>query len=536
LSDKTDEIKKILERYPQYQETLFCRGYLITSKAIENLNEYPFLNNWQMKPFGSLKEGIHINIYYHKWQDCFVYEEDGITIAMIGHAYNPFDMKYQEIEILRDCLKAYKQDREAFFDKISELTGIHLIVLNDKERLVFVQDCAGMKSCYFGKVSDGIYVSSHPQLVGDICHLQTDPFVKKLVKSRCYNIGNRHLPGNLTPFKELKRLGGNTYTEYTGEFKIKRFYPVKPHDEIKNQEQFDETIGKIFNIMHRNIELAAKKWERPAISLSGGIDSKTTLACANGLYDKFNYFSFHCKPQEIVDANAAHKICEEIGLKHTIYPIPDKNNEVEDFDVLKRVIDHNTSYFKNTADHEIRKMLFLYHLNAFDIELKSWGSEIARVFLERKYQVMMPKKLNERHFSIFQTRYFLAPSLLRQSDVTYRDYIKEIGLEKPIYNFEHTDLFYWEVRMGAWGTSVVSSLDFCHNVTMPFNNRKLIELFLTFSHEDRKSDNVHRAVIAYANEKIANMHIEIQNQYFHSYRIWLEKLYYYYRTLLYKER
>jgi hypothetical protein len=124
------------------------------------------------------------------------------------------------------------------------------------------------------------------------------------------------------------------------------------------------------------------------------------------------------------------------------------------------------------------------------------------VFLERKYEVKMPEKLNERHFSIFQTRYFMAPSLLRESDALYKDYMKEIELEKPIYNFEHTDLFYWEVRMGAWGTSVVSSLDFCHNVTMPFNNRKLIELFLSFPHDERKLDNVHKTVISFANEKI----------------------------------
>ena len=217
-----------------------------------------------------------------------------------------------------------------------------------------------------------------------------------------------------------------------------------------------------------------------------------------------------------------------------IYAIPDTNEEVKDFEVLKNIINHNSSYFKNTADHEIRKMITLYRLNDFDIELKSWASETARVFLERKYKVKMPERLTERHFSIFQTRYFLTPDLLNKSDDIYRNFMKEIGLTGPIFNFEHTDLFYWEVRMGAWGTSVVSSLDFCHNVTMPINNRKLIELFLSFPHEDRKTDKVHKKVIELTNKKIHDMDVEIKNLYFHSYRIWLEKIYYYYRTLFYK--
>lgn len=527
------EIKKIMEQYPQYQETLFRSGYLITSKVITSLEGYPFYGNWNMAQCGSLINGVEVNIYCHKLEDYYSYKEAGITATIIGHAYNPFDMKFQESEILQDCVREYLKSEGAFFDKVSELTGVHLIVLNDNNRLITVQDCSGMKSCYFGEVNDEIFITSHPQLVGDICDLEKDFFVKKLVKSRCYNIGNRHLPGNITPFKELKRLGGNTYAEYVGEFKIKRFYPNRPIDEISDKDQFEKGIGNIVDIMHSNIELATKKWKRPAISLSGGTDSKTTLACANGLYGKLEYFSFHSKPQELVDANAANKICNEIGIEHTIYPIPDSNNEIEDFDVLKKIIEHNTSYFMNISDHELRKMIYLYRLNAFDIELKSWASETARVFLERKYKVKMPNVLSERHFSIFQTRYFMAPNLLKKSDLLYKMFMKEIGLEGPIFNLEHADLFYWEVRMGAWGTSVVSALDFCHKVTMPMNNRKLIELFLTFSHNDRKLDNVHNSVIKKANSKIFNMHIDVKNLYFHSYRIWLEKLFYYYKTLFY---
>jgi hypothetical protein len=530
---KANEIKEILERYPQYKETLFRRGYLITDKIFIDVNSFPFYSNWNVDKLGFISDDKPLFIYTHKMQDFYSYSVDNIKIAIIGHAYNPFDMLYNEDDIIRDLANRYKQSKEEFFNKINELTGIFLIIINDNEKLLAVQDCSGMKSCYFGEVESNLYMSSHPQLIGDLCNLKVDPFVSKLVNSRQYNIGNRHLPGNMSPYKEIKRLGGNTYIEHFGHFTIKRFYPIEPHHEISNDVEYTEAVGKIGDIIHKNIELASKKWKRPAISLTGGTDSKTTLACANGLYEKFKYFSFHCKPPEVIDAQAAHSICENLGLEHQIYSIPENNDDIKDFEVLKKIIDHNTSYFKNTADHEIRKMITLYRLDDFDIELKSWASEIARVFLERKYKVKMPNRLTERHFSIFQTRYFLTPQLLKESDKIYKEFMQEIGLQGPIYNYEHTDLFYWEVRMGAWGTSVVSSLDFCHNVTMPFNNRKLIELFLSFPHYDRKNDNVHRDVIELSNKKINDMNVEVKNLYFHSYRILLEKLYYYYRTAFY---
>jgi hypothetical protein len=95
---------------------LFCRGYLITSKKCANLDNYPFYNQWKEEECGKLNNK-KIIAYYHKKQDFSFYEEDGMSIFIIGHAYNPFDMKYNENEILNDCLKAYKLMKKLFLKK-----------------------------------------------------------------------------------------------------------------------------------------------------------------------------------------------------------------------------------------------------------------------------------------------------------------------------------------------------------------------------------------------------------------------------------
>ncbi len=521
---------EIMNQYPQYREILFARGYFITDDTSIDYTDYPFFGNWKLYEFGKYQIAVNTN------QTCYVQFYEDCQLSIIGHAYNPFTMVYDEEEILKELHQRYQKGMDEFFSAVSELTGVHLILVNDRAGLKVVQDCAGLKACCYGEINGNVYISQMSQLIGDVLNLEYDPFVMELVNLRCYNIGNRHLPGNYTPFKELKRLGPNTYLELTQHFEVYRFYPTKAHDEIVNSEKYDEGIEEIYKVLHNNIKLATMKWKRPAISLSGGTDSKTTLACANGLYDKFFYFSFHCKPAELEDANAAHKICQHIGVNHEIYPIADNNSDVEDFDVLKQILEHNTSYFKRTADNEVRKYIFLLNLDEYDVELKSWSSEIARVFFERKYCVKMPRILTERHYSIFQTRYFGKPGMLKKSDEIYRNFLKMTKLDRQYFNFENTDLAYWEVRMGAWGASVVSSFDFCHNVTMPFNNRKLIEMFLTFSHEERKADKVHENVIKLANHKIHDLNVEISNNYFKFYRIWLEKIYYYYRTLFFKSK
>ena len=197
------EIKGFLDSKKQYQECLFKRGYLITENKIDKLEEYPFYNNWNEEKIGKW------NLYIHNDQHIYIVSDGDITASLIGHAYNPFTKQCDENEILKESIEEYKKSPDLFFEKISELTGIHVICIFDEKNdsVIMVQDCCGMQSCFYGKVNEQVYITDYPQLVADICNLNMDTFVEKLISSKCYHIGNRHLPGNLSPYKELKRLG-----------------------------------------------------------------------------------------------------------------------------------------------------------------------------------------------------------------------------------------------------------------------------------------------------------------------------------------
>ena len=73
-------------------------------------------------------------------------------------------------------------------------------------------------------------------------------------------------------------------------------------------------------------------------------------------------------------------------------------------------------------------------------------------------------------------------------------------------------------------------------MTMPMNNRKILELFLSMPHEDRRSDAVHKNVMEYMNEDVLDANVEIPNLYFHGYRIMMEKLFYIWRTACYRTK
>lgn len=523
-----EEMEALLSDHQQYRDALFCRGYLLTEDDSLDEKAYPFYGTWKEWNIQSYR------LLVHPKQDVTVFEEGEQAILLIGHAYDPFTMCLDEKELLSTAAKALSESREAFFDCINGWTGIFVLFVLNREPFA-VQDCAGIKALYYGTVEGHRTFTSHPQLVADLYSLSMDPFVRKLVTNRFYNIGNRYLPGDLSPYAPLMRMGANVTLHWDGDgFSVRRFFPNAPHPEITTEEEYQRAIEESARILSNGIRLASEKWERPAISLSGGTDSKTTLACANGLYDRFLYYSFQSKESEVRDSLAAQKICADVGITHRICPIASENEQVEDFDVLKAILDHTTAYEKNLADNEVRKYIHFYRAELCDVEIKSWISEVVRVFFDRKYGIRMPKKLTPRHFSIFQTRYFLSPRLLHESDRLYRAFMERFGLTEAPYNYEHTDFYYWEVRMSNWGMQVASSQDMCHRVTFPFNNRKLMILMLSIPREKRIDDTMHQDIIKRTNHAISDANIHVKNNYFTSKRIWLEKIYYYYRTIPYR--
>ena len=222
VTGNSESIKKILEKKPQYRECLFSRGYFITDDPSVRENDYPFYGEWTIESINGYR------IFIHKDQDYCIHKENGVSFIIIGHAYNPFNDVYEEKTLLKNAAAAYFECHENFFESINDWTGIFCVFVFDKN-IIGVQDCAGIKALYYGAVNDNICFTSHPQLVADIYGLKMDPFIEKLVANRFYNIGNRYLPGDLSPFAELKRIGANVYINCNEkkDFSVHRFYPVQ---------------------------------------------------------------------------------------------------------------------------------------------------------------------------------------------------------------------------------------------------------------------------------------------------------------------
>lgn len=502
--DKKDFIK-LVDSHPELKKDVFIRGFLITDKKITDMSLFPFYENWNTEE--------HCGYYFmaHQLTGMHVYtDQQGRAFFLMGHAYNPFTMQYDETAILKHIAEAFETDE--YMDRIHDLTGVFVFGWIADGTLNYLVDPSGMQSACCGKIEGSFYLSSHPQLIGDICNLEMNDFVKELIAYKWYGrVMGPYLPADLTPFSELKRIVPSIMYHYATEITHERYWPLIDAPSAVKPKDYEQVIAQAAEILKKNMQLVSQKWEHPWISLTGGIDSNTTFAAANGCYERFETFSYISAEKEVPDAAAAKKISEHFGLKHHEYHIPGNNAEMELFEEKRELFRHNNGYVAELYDNEARKKFFLRQNTQCDVEVKSWVSETIRAYWYKHYGRKTMPKLSAKLFRNLYKIFITDRRLARKIDKLFEAYLAEYEYDKIPASYPPADMHYNEVTWGSWGGLNISEMKYCFDITFIYNNRRFFDLMFRVPLEKRISDQHHLDMKKYLNPDLYEMGIRVVN-------------------------
>ena len=489
-----------------WKDKLYVSGYLLTTnKDVVTAEIGIEWDKWQIDTFGCY------HLYTHPSQIVFSIEHKNKKFLLIGHAYNPFTMEWSESDILNHLAELF--DTTEYQDYFDQLTGLFCFIVIHGKELTINTDCSGLLPSYYAKIDGQVYCAAYSQMIADICNLSEDEYVTQMKKSRLFHLYGWYLPGDLSPYKEVKRIVANTEIRYNGDFVCRRFYPRKKYQVI-DESDYETTIRKIGEIMHNNMLLILKKWSNPQISLTGGMDSQTTLACAGSEQNQFEYYSYISLPREATDANAAHYICESKNLHHTIYNVETDRTKLSDFNEVDQLVERHYSYLGKGNENDICKRISLNKQLTCDIEVKSWVSEVARASRYKMYGKKKMPKLTARRLTTMYKVFALNRKDAIQTDKAFKEYLEKTELEKAVnqYGYPWSEFFVWEIVFGCWGgLALTGEHKLTNDITVPYNNRALLDLILKTPLEKRITDQVNKDIIRVMDKELAELNVHIIN-------------------------
>jgi hypothetical protein len=384
------------------------------------------------------------------------YHQDGISLFLLGDIFDADGISKNNLDILKDIINS---DYNFLLKKLSVYCGCFVLIYVRQNEVFLVHDATATKKIYHCFIDGGTWCASQPTLLARVLKLEKSKSESKLqyYKSKAFAALNNASVGNTTCYDEITQVLPNHYLNLNQNKSI-RFWPFEEACNLTLQE----TASLCSKLIQGYIESIAWRY-KVMLPVTSGKDSRTLLAATKNIQQSVFYYinKNHDLNYKHKDIQVPSKIFNKLGLNyHIIDPyIPiDKD--------FKKV------YFENNefASEEHLPFINNYYLNFSDWVNLPGNIATGAVWF---YPIYRQKIDNLKLAKINHVESF--PHALQ----TYQEWINNCDELCKAYNFNIWYLYYWEERLGNWGSQYLIDKEIAQIDINPFNSRLLIHSILS---------------------------------------------------------
>lgn len=403
--------------------------------------------------------------------ESYQYNED--AVHLLGYAFDITKPNDSSFEILKGIMEDELTSESHY---INMLNGSFVIIKVKNKQIEVFSDGAGFRSPYY--TQDHKIVSSHDKLIGDI-------------------LGNK---------KIYQCINALDYSRYEGVYKlvpslkliigsnVERIFPNKNLTHHRYNEILSEMKKHIKNLN----ESLSRVENKLLIGITGGIDSKCTLALSHSLGEKISTFTYMKDIYGIQDKRArqiykndkmiVNRLVKNINIKHEFI-----NFEVNNVDQ-----EYSNNMFENTGT------TFNHPLAAiFEEKYKKESEDVLQfrsvIFSNAKFDY--PKEYLTRALSINDVYEHIHHKQLKDTNYNNvvkatNDYFSRTKTETDTDNIiELLDIIHLDSRMGNWHSQLIKETDRVMDFFNYLNDRKTLNLLLHLPHEIRLNNLLNKDLI-----------------------------------------
>ncbi|QRM33413.1 hypothetical protein [Microvirga sp. VF16] len=402
---------------------------------------------------------------------CHIAEAEAAFLVLIGHCIDLQTPSLSEAEIARTLLHTALQDSiEMMLTSTDHLVGRYTTICYAHGKWTVFTDACAMRSTYFAE--DTSLIASHSTMIGEI--LNREP---RRQLFRHYRYG---LPGNASPVTRVRVLPANFALDLSSG-RLTRFWPR----EERVERSVEELIDPLERVLVGTANAIASRWT-PAVSLTAGIDSRTSLAAFRHIPSTVP-FTYDLDASTAIDVKIAGELCRSLGFEHRRLLVVSREEAPSIYAAVEAMPDYkhfdeaSAIYVKAFSDHNY-------------IHVRSNLAEIGRAFW-RKHPVM-PTCFDVSNWIDIATHQHCQSEPLREEAIQYLLHEMEAFLDLAgydvsdpanplLFGYDGWDLVYWEHRMSTWHAQVLLGSDFAFDTSIIFNSRRALSLLLSAPLKDR---------------------------------------------------
>lgn len=376
-------------------------------------------------------------------------------VWVVGDAFSPVEGIYEGV-----ARRLLEGDLQECLDR---LAGRFLVISRNGPRIEIYHDAMGSRSVFYG---EGV-VGSHASLVAEVIGEGLRPWVIPFITSRSFVKRDvKYLPGLDSPYEGVRQLTPNCRLVLDS-FRVERYWPRVELEASDPSSALDLLVCHLRGLKHYFDRSGIKS----LLGMSAGRDSRGLFAALNVLKPRMFTFvrSRHGNSIESGDSRVARALAAKVGQDVEIIkmaaPAPIDASSTP-FAVAFR---HNTGYVRGNGSNASWIEYFLDAPADNHLFVRGFGGEVMRGFYA-DIDEATPATLAELY------GVHAGSSISRNA---FAAFLEAAGWNpNSLLGYKPSDLFYWEHRMGVWGSSALAEFDMACRCIPGYNSRELFSAFM----------------------------------------------------------
>lgn len=412
-------------------------------------------------------------------------DKNNVALLVIGISIHIEDPGLDEAGIASFLHSSWGVSREDFYESLDCLSGSFLVVVFDKSSGAYVfTDACGTYGVFYSEKNKGFCISSHAFLVSKFIGSEISDFQRYWTKHPAFSAGGKYYPGNLTEFDSVLQLTPNTYISYVERIPVRYF----PRKKLPSEREVEDIVSFIKSSLENQLFGLVNRYKL-TMSLSGGLDSRVSLAVSKNVKEKISYFTYSIRGNRYLkkDLEVARELSYKLGLQHDEVVV--KSGDPVSPQVFQQLEINSPG---NTANADLTQAYVdFFGCDDDRVHIRSNLMEIVR-----EYYLSNPANLRNAYTPRKISGLFRGATREEFSSV-FDSFLRDVQFHKTAgKGYHYSDLFYWEHRMGVFVSNVAKRERPIHETVMLFNNRKILDAALSLPLEKRVSAELFYNLIA----------------------------------------
>lgn len=442
------------------KDMVYSRGFILTDELLPEFHHYVKLelsNGKQLWHDPSVETSIAIS-------------PNGLQVVVLGHWALSTEDETMRKEIAETLMQALLDDgsEEEFHEILDQLAGRYAVFTVTARGTSIYNDALGSRTVYYS-LETGVVAS----------HLNALLKLSPAVKTSDVPTSKLQWVVDFTNYVDVRQLLPN-FVLRVDSCTVERIFPRVSNRFCgwTDDERYEEVIRLINNA---NSQYFAK-FDKVAVSVTGGYDSRISLATLKPYWDRIDCFTYGIPGDDA--ANTWGKVMQsDFQIVHELIEHSQpKSHRFIDLSKFEK-LDRDTAEIveQNSMVRHGRHLLPVYR-ELFDgdgwLHIRGNGPEIWRT----EYQV---DPTFSRIVKLVQDRW--------EGEVENR--LMELGYKDDLHGFNRYNMAYWEFRHGKWLAEIQNETDVAFDTHLTTATRRIAEILLSFPRDLRVNGLVPRELI-----------------------------------------